>query len=564
MLSPVPPLVRLGLLVCGISLLTQTRAADTTFAPLPIEVKIDAQKVSLAAPITSIPTAHKSIEISIGSTLPEEQSGQRRVRFKMEPFDSEWREIPSSMSFMVRFLDSAGDQVEQKRFPISGHSPGWAGSIESSRFVHRSEELIVPPHAQSVTLSLSSSGPPTAMGVYVVDGIKITRKSGLQFEPLFHMQWPERPDGQELKPPEGWSRTGTQPSMAKTLPMPWLGQNRAGLYIADDNPSAHAAWRLTNEASPAVEPTQELLLEWDEIYSIGMASPVFANYPTLPAGNYRFSVNELDVAGKPTSRTQRIELTVPSPFWKTPWFWTLCGILHAALIALLCRWIIRIRLRKQLARVHEEHLIERERLRIARDIHDDLGARLTHISLISACAENTATSPLDRENFCQISGMTKELVVALYETIWTVNPENDQIEALLDFICQLTQNLCQAAGIRCRLYTPQISVERRVTSELRHHVVMAVKEAVNNSIKHGSPSELDIHVVLTPELLSITLSDNGRGFPIDHKASGRGLQNMKHRMDAVSGRYSVESTVGSGTKVHFEIPISAARLSCAP
>jgi signal transduction histidine kinase len=254
-------------------------------------------------------------------------------------------------------------------------------------------------------------------------------------------------------------------------------------------------------------------------------------------------------------------LVVLQPFWKSVWFVVSTAAATAVLLWLGFRVIMRRKIRQHLARAEQEHLVERERLRIARDLHDDLGVRLTHISLVSGLAENDPQSASARESFQQISGMTRELVAALYQTVWTVNPENDHLEALINFLCQLTQNVCETAGIRCRIHSCEVPRDRGVTSELRHNITLAVKEALHNAIKHAGATEITARMEFADPRLVILIEDNGRGFDAATVTPGRGLENMCQRMELIGGVVSMETS--AGTRVRFEIPIPASDASKA-
>jgi len=200
-------------------------------------------------------------------------------------------------------------------------------------------------------------------------------------------------------------------------------------------------------------------------------------------------------------------------------------------------------------------MIERERLRIARDLHDDLGARLTHISLVSGLAENEPQEAATREHFQKISRMARELVAALYQTVWTVNPEHDHLESLINYVCQLTQNLCETARIRCRIHSCETPGQRRVTSETRHNITLAVKEALHNAIKHAGATEITVRMEFQDPRLRITIADNGRGFDPAQAAAGNGLGNMRRRMQLIGGTLDLESVPGSGARATLEAPI---------
>jgi signal transduction histidine kinase len=156
------------------------------------------------------------------------------------------------------------------------------------------------------------------------------------------------------------------------------------------------------------------------MHDIGMGNRFDVNYGRLNAGHYRFLAQEEDVAGAPLGSPRSLEFVVLQPFWKSIWFVLGAVAAIGVLLWLGFRVIMRRKIRQHLARVEREHVIVRERLRIARDLHDDLGVRLTHISLVSGLAENDPHSAAARESFQQISGMARELVAALYQTVWTV------------------------------------------------------------------------------------------------------------------------------------------------
>ncbi len=197
-----------------------------------------------------------------------------------------------------------------------------------------------------------------------------------------------------------------------------------------------------------------------------------------------------------------------------------------------------------------------ERLRIAHDIHDDLGARVTQISLVSAMAEENGTFPEKaRADFDKISKMSRELVSALYETVWAVNPENDNLEAQGNYLCQMVNQLCEGTPIRCRFHVLGLPHEVQVSSQTRHNINMAVKEAVHNVIKHAQAAELTIRMSYTDGLLNISIQDDGVGFQPSGKVGGNGLCNIKQRLANIGGKSYIESEPGRGTTVRIRLTI---------
>jgi signal transduction histidine kinase len=539
----------------GDFLFSPALAAESPGSSLPaIEVLVDGKPLEASSAGFRIPASHKSVSVRLGTPAENSNQESRRMRFKLEGVDSAWRQIPSEMSLMVRFGNAAGDQVGQHTFRVIGTSGGWKGGIENSTFTKRREVARVPAESAFVTAAISSSGPPTSLGVYVVRDVKILRAGAYGLEPMFAAA---SGDERAEATPAGWSRSGTRPSMAR---MVRAGSGEA-FCIVDDDPNAHAEWHSSLAIAPAVHPGELLTVEWSEMHDIGMGNRFEVNYGLLGAGTYRFWTNEEDVMGAPLGSSSSIELVVLQPFWKSAWFVVSTAAAIGILLWLGFRVIMRRKIRQHLARAEQEHLVERERLRIARDLHDDLGVRLTHISLVSGLAENDPQSASARESFQQISGMTRELVGALYQTVWTVNPENDHLEALINFLCQVTQNVCEAAGIRCRIHSCEVPRDRGVTSELRHNITLAVKEALHNAIKHAGATEITARMEFADPRLVIVIEDNGPGFDAATVTPGRGLENMRQRMELIGGGVSMETS--AGTRVRFEIPIPATDASKA-
>lgn len=204
--------------------------------------------------------------------------------------------------------------------------------------------------------------------------------------------------------------------------------------------------------------------------------------------------------------------------------------------------------------LRQERMLEQERLRIAQDIHDDLGARITQISLLSGISQNDPQFPEKAlAAFDAISRMSRDLVSALYETVWTVNPENDNLEALGSYLCQMVNQLCQQTQLPCRLHQCELPAGVQVSSHTRHHMTLAVKEAVHNVIKHAQASEIAVRVVWAEREMTVSIQDNGCGFSADSASVGHGLANMKRRLVELGGSCAVHSEAGRGTTVELRL-----------
>jgi signal transduction histidine kinase len=326
------------------------------------------------------------------------------------------------------------------------------------------------------------------------------------------------------------------------------------LAIVDGHARAHAAWSIQRPLEAPLVAGEPLVLEWEEAYSISRGDFGDPTYHDVPAGQYRFRMGGFTLMGDPTGVEASIAVTVPEPLWKTAWFWTLVAMAAMGFGAAGWRVSVWRRITHEMKAMERDRAVERERVRIAQDIHDDLGARVTQISLLSSAAEKRQGLTKEvQQDLRQVSELCRSMVTSLYETVWTVEPENDHLDELGAYICQMTTQICAQSKLRCRLTVPDLPQDIPVGSKVRHELILAVKEAIHNVIKHSGGSELQLHLRLEGRTLSITISDNGSGFDPSTQHAGHGLSNMQRRMASCGGRCSVQSQPGEGTQVRLEM-----------
>jgi signal transduction histidine kinase len=200
--------------------------------------------------------------------------------------------------------------------------------------------------------------------------------------------------------------------------------------------------------------------------------------------------------------------------------------------------------------------LEEERTRIARDIHDDIGSRLTQIRLIAAAAQAEGLPAADQKSaLTRILEGSLEAGHQLHEIIWAVKTDNDTAEALAGYIAQTTQKLCSGCGMRFRLDIPTFLPALTVASHLRYNVMLAFREAVTNALKHAQATEISVRLVLDKNTMTIEVIDNGKGFIMGAVVPGEGLANMRARMKEIKGTIVWETQPGQGTKVIFSVTI---------
>lgn len=198
-----------------------------------------------------------------------------------------------------------------------------------------------------------------------------------------------------------------------------------------------------------------------------------------------------------------------------------------------------------------------ERQRIARDIHDDLGSGLTEIILLSDnLHDELPPSPGSEKMVGEISTRARALTRAMDEVVWAVNPRNDTLEGLLTYFNKFAQEYLSHAGVRCRMDLPLELPFVALSAEARHHLYLACKEALNNSVKHSGASEVWIRLQSVSENFVLSIEDNGKGFDAAQVARGQGLQNMRRRLEELGGRCEIHSQPGAGTRVALFIAIA--------
>ena len=251
---------------------------------------------------------------------------------------------------------------------------------------------------------------------------------------------------------------------------------------------------------------------------------------------------------------QRIDMDIILPVTRQLWFWSLITTVIASLVFAAWRYMLGLRSER-------EHAIERERSRIAQDLHDDLGAELSSIAMMSDLAQYEAGENRGvQSRLHQITGQAQQTVRRLEEIVWAVNPANDTVERFVSFFCKFAQAYLELAGVASRFDVAGELPDLPLTSLQRHNLFLAAKEALHNAVQHGKPTEVILSIALRDRKLTVTVADNGCGFvdtPALSMAHGSG--NMRQRMNAVGGTFERKSTPGKGTVVELALPVQRAQ-----
>lgn len=283
------------------------------------------------------------------------------------------------------------------------------------------------------------------------------------------------------------------------------------------------------------------------------------HYPKLDPGHYVFRVAACNEDGVWNESGASLSLILEPPFWSRWWFRPALAASLLGAISGAVYYVSTQRLRRQLERLRQQEALEKERARIARDIHDQLGASLTQVTLLGEFVESDKDSPSDVEAHArQICQTARDTTRVLDEIVWTVNPSNDTLDGLVTYICKYAQDYLAVAGVRYRLDVPVQLPARSLPPELRHNVFLAAKEAITNVVRHAKASAALIRLKLEPRAFILEIEDNGRGLGgLDEKAAAtrNGLRNMRKRMEDIGGAFTMTAAPEGGALIRLSAPL---------
>ncbi len=289
-------------------------------------------------------------------------------------------------------------------------------------------------------------------------------------------------------------------------------------------------------------------------------------YGPLPHGHYRFRVAARNADGTWQEAPEPFSFIVPAPLYLQIWALFLYFALAVAVVTGIVRIVSHRRLRSALARLEQQQLVERERMRIARDMHDEMGSKLTKISFLSehAQVDAQATGPLGGK-IQAIAQTSRDLLKTMDEIVWVVNPHNDTLENLVSYLSHYAIEYFQNTPVECDLRLPAEIPHHPFSSEVRHNLFLTFEEALNNVLKHSGATRVQVEMSVNGSEFQIKITDNGHGFagpavvpPVSNpgKRRGNGLKNMQQRLVDIGGECSVASRPAEGTAVTLRFPLA--------
>ncbi|HVS92184.1 MAG TPA: two-component regulator propeller domain-containing protein [Mucilaginibacter sp.] len=282
----------------------------------------------------------------------------------------------------------------------------------------------------------------------------------------------------------------------------------------------------------------------------------FAAYANLAPGNYTLKYKAANYAGV-WSQPISMDITVYPPFWATWWFRLLSIAVVGSILFVSVRYVLQRNLRERILKLEKEQAVEKERNRIARDMHDDLGSGLTKIAILSEVAKTQVGGAVKASsNLDVISNASRELVDNLQDIIWVLNPRNDSLSSLVLYIKEYTEGFFEPAGLQCEFAYCNTDKPIKLSEEQRRNIFLAVKESCNNILKHAACTSVRISLKLEHNRLVISVKDDGRGFDVAGVGVfSNGLQNIRNRMEQIGAACRIVSEKNSGTAITLTIPV---------
>ena len=277
------------------------------------------------------------------------------------------------------------------------------------------------------------------------------------------------------------------------------------------------------------------------------------NFINLPPGKYLLRVKALLLnSGYPDSEIS-CEFLIRPPWWQTLWFRLATALLLAIIGWLLIRTYYRRKLIQQKTALEKQQAVEKERTRIAVDMHDDLGAGLSTIRFLSEKVKRNIFSEVTREDIEKMQTTSNELIDKMNEIIWAMSEKNDSLEDLVLYIRSYSMEYCEENNLDCTIHLPETIPSVFVSGEMRKNIFLTVKESLHNIVKHACANKVDIQIEISATL-DISIHDNGSGFN-EHQVSGmgNGLRNMRQRIESTGGSMNIQND--QGVRVKLKIPL---------
>ncbi len=332
------------------------------------------------------------------------------------------------------------------------------------------------------------------------------------------------------------------PEYIRNLSLPWWNNNLFFRFRGIEFKNAEAVKYMYK------------LEGWDKdwIYSKGLNE---VRYNHLSSGKYIFRVKAANQSGIWNTVPCEVFIDIHPPFWRTWWFYTIAVLLFIGSIVLATRRIAQRKLKQKIAALEKQRAVDKERQRISREMHDDIGAGLTQIILLSESAKDRSSTGNEKE-LSDISNTGRQLVSSMSEIIWSLHPESKTLEQLLSYMREALNKQLEYAGIDYRIVLPEGGEHILLSNEQLRNILLVIKETVNNAIKHSQAGVIIVSGQLFSGVLHIEVTDNGIGFNAEKSSVGNGLRNIRQRTAELRGQVTIESEIDLGSRFIYRFPLN--------
>ena len=300
----------------------------------------------------------------------------------------------------------------------------------------------------------------------------------------------------------------------------------------------------------------EYMLEGYDDKWVKSGAAHYTRYSKIPPGKYTFLLRVLDNQGKLSPYNKSLQIEIAKSFWQTNFFTVLLIVLAMLFGWLFLKWYSNEKLKKQLRELEKLKAIEKERTRIATDMHDDLGAGLSRIKFLSETIgiKKQQQQPFE-EDIIKIREYSHEMIDKMGEIVWALNEKNDSLNDLLSYIRVYAAGYLSQNGIGCKIEMPDNFPPKFLSGEFRRNVYLTIKEALHNVVKHSQASSVTIAIKIN-DSLEVTIADNGIGFDKKNiRSFSNGLTNMQNRIKEIHGDFAILNE--KGTTIKIIVPLQA-------
>ena len=275
-------------------------------------------------------------------------------------------------------------------------------------------------------------------------------------------------------------------------------------------------------------------------------------YPSVSPGSYQFKVRASSGNGEKSANEAALQIRVLPTWWQTIWFRIFLLVVVATVLAVIVRDLSQRRLRKRLVALEQERLLEKERSRIARDLHDDLGGKLVGLQMLSSRLLRNQKAEKDSD-LQLLSDRIRRLNTDVRSIIWQITPKNSTLHHLADYVGKFARDYFKEGFVSCVVSDPHEIPEIPIRSNVLHHLFSTIKESITNVVKHASATKVKIEFAFEHGEFTCSVSDNGRGFVPESVKSihGNGLRNMRTRMSEIGAKIEVNSKPNEGTSIRI-------------